>query len=302
VGPLIPGHEFAGRVIDVAPDVAGLAPGDWVATGAGVWCGTCERCRSGRLNLCTRYWTLGLQRHGGLAERCAVPARTCVRAEPYGLAGDILGLAQPMAIAVHSLRRGRSAAGEIALVVGVGGIGAFLVHALAAEGLRVLVSEPDAERRSIATALGADTTVDPAQEPVAAVVTRIGADVAVTFEVTGTAAGLQSALEATPPGGRLVAVGLHDVPRELDIRTITLREQELIGTNAHVCSTDLPDALRLLAQGDRDWRVVAPTALPLELLVEDALQPLVERRSSRIKTLIDPATSAPRETRMDGVA
>jgi threonine dehydrogenase-like Zn-dependent dehydrogenase len=278
--------------------VTGLAVGDEVATGAGVWCGECDRCRSGRLNLCTRYWTLGLQRDGGLAQLCAVPAITCVRAATYGLSGDVLGIAQPMAIAVHSMRRGRAAAGERALVVGVGGIGAFLVHALVQTGVEVLVSDLDVERRAIALGLGAAMAIDPREQPIEDLVRERGLDIDVAYEVTGTVPGLAAATTALPTGGRLVVVGLHERPREVDLRHITLTEQEVIGTNAHACDVDLPEALRLLAARGRDWRDVAPLALSLDRLVEDGLLPLVEGRSQRIKTLVDPWAEATRDTIM----
>ena len=66
-GPMIPGHEFAGRVAALGAGVDGLGVGDRVATGAGISCGECFPCRRGRSNLCRRYATLGLQRNGGLA-------------------------------------------------------------------------------------------------------------------------------------------------------------------------------------------------------------------------------------------
>jgi (R,R)-butanediol dehydrogenase / meso-butanediol dehydrogenase / diacetyl reductase len=298
LGPMVPGHELAGRVVGMAADVEGFAEGQWVVSGAGVWCGDCRRCRAGRANHCREYWTVGLQRDGGLAELCAVPAITCLPAEPYGLEGDVLGLAQPMAIAVHSLRRGRAAAGETAVVIGVGGIGAFLVHALARTGLRVIVSDLDPERRGIARRLGAEVALDPAETSPAEALAAAGLEPDVVFEVTGNQGGLQAAIEALAPLARLVAVGLHERPRELDLRTLTLREHEVIGTNAHVCEVDLPEALRLLAGHTGDWRDVAPLALPLDRLVEDALRPLAEGRSERIKTLIDPWASEPRDTRM----
>ena len=301
LGPMIPGHEFAGTVEALGPGVTGLEVGDWVATGAGVWCGACDRCRAGRLNLCRRYWTLGLQRHGGLARFCAVPAITCVAAAPYGLSGDVLGIAQPMAIAVHSMRRGRAAQGEIAVVVGVGGIGAFLVHALAQAGVEVIVSDLDAERRGIALDLGASTAVDPREQPVEDLVRDRGLDVAVAYEVTGTIPGLAAATESLPTGGRLVVIGLHEKPREVDLRHITLAEQEVIGTNAHSCTTDLPEALRMLTRR-RDWHDIAPLALSLDRLVEDGLRPLVDGRSQRIKTLVDPWASETRDTVMASVA
>jgi (R,R)-butanediol dehydrogenase / meso-butanediol dehydrogenase / diacetyl reductase len=297
-GPMVPGHEFAGRVVELGEGVEGLAVGDEVATGAGVWCGDCARCASGRLNLCTSYWTLGLQRDGGLAEYCAVPAITCERAEEHGLTGDVVGLAQPMAIAVHSMRRGRAQAEEVAVVIGVGGIGAFLVHALVESGLSVVVSDLDPDRRAIATDLGAEVAVDPREQPVEDEVRERSLDIAVAYEVTGTTAGLAAASAALPTGGRLVAVGLHEKPREIDLRHITLAEQELIGTNAHSCETDLPEALRMLAVRRRGWGDIAPIALPLDRLVSDGLMPLVEGRSERIKTLVDPWADAVRDTVM----
>lgn len=293
-GPMIPGHEFAGRIAAVGAEVDDLQEDEWVVTGAGVWCGECARCLAGRQNLCERYWTLGLQAHGGLAQLCAVPARTIVRAEPYGLEGDVLGLAQPLSIAVHSMRRGRAHTGEVAAVIGVGGIGAFLVYALAQTGARVIASDLDADRRALALGLGAEAALD----PIATSLAEQDLDVGVIYEVTGTVAGLAAATEALPTSARLVTVGLPEAPRELDLRALTLRENEVIGTNAHVCPVDMPESLRLLAARSGDWRDLAPTALPLELVVDEALVPLAERRSERIKTLIDPWTTKTRDTIM----
>ncbi|MBI4260489.1 MAG: alcohol dehydrogenase catalytic domain-containing protein [Actinobacteria bacterium] len=296
-GPMIPGHEFAGVVIGLGPDVDGLEPGQLVVTGAGISCGRCPRCLAGRTNLCDRYSTLGLQRHGGLAQLCAVPADTCVPA-PVGLTPDAAALGQPMAIAVHSMRQGRPEAGERALVIGAGGIGAFLTHALADVGARVSAVDRDPSRLSIAAALGAQHTLDPGPGGIAASVRDAGFVPEVVYEVTGTPDGLAAAFELVAPGGRVVAVGLQDAAREIDVRGLTLRELSLVGTNAHVCAADLPEALRLLAARPDPWTDVAPVALPLDLLVAEGIVPLVEGRSERIKTLIDPWADAPRPTRM----
>jgi threonine dehydrogenase-like Zn-dependent dehydrogenase len=99
-----------------------------------------------------------------------------------------------------------------------------------------------------------------------------------------------------------VAIGLHEKPQEIDLRHVTLAEQEVIGTNAHSCTTDLPEALRMLAVRRRDWTDIAPVALPLARVVPDGLVPLVEGRSERIKTLVDPWAEAMRDTVMPGRA
>jgi (R,R)-butanediol dehydrogenase / meso-butanediol dehydrogenase / diacetyl reductase len=295
-GPLIPGHEFSGRVVAVAPDVSGFEIGAIVASGAGVSCGRCYQCLAGRTNLCVRYSTVGLQRHGALAEYCAVPASTCIAIGGFGLDEETAALAQPMAIGVHAFRRGRVRAGDDVVVVGAGGIGVFLTYAAAANGASVTVVDLAPERLMLAAALGAEATVvaEPSRT-LAEVVAEHELAPAAIYEVTGNETVFRQSFDALPPGGRLVVVGLQAESRPVDLRSVTLREVELIGTNAHVCGDDLPEALRLLARRDSAWSDVAPTVIPLSQLVSDGLQPMAEGRSRRVKTLVDPWANAPRK-------
>jgi (R,R)-butanediol dehydrogenase/meso-butanediol dehydrogenase/diacetyl reductase len=295
-GPLIPGHEFSGRVVDLAPDVEGFQLGTVVASGAGISCGECWQCLAGRTNLCVRYSTVGLQRHGALAEYCAVPASTCIAIESFGLDEETAALGQPMSIGVHAFRRGRVRQGEDVVVVGVGGIGAFLTYAAAASGASVTVVDLAPERLELASALGAANTVQASpDQTLADVVAEHRLAPAAVYEVTGDEMVFRQAFDAVPAGGRLVVVGLQAGPKLVDLRSVTLREIELVGTNAHVVGDDLPEALLLLASRDSGWSDVAPTVIPLSELVSDGLQPMADGHSTRIKTLVDPWASAPRE-------
>jgi (R,R)-butanediol dehydrogenase/meso-butanediol dehydrogenase/diacetyl reductase len=288
-GPLIPGHELAGRVVARGPGVDGFPEGTLVASGAGISCGECFQCRAGRTNLCLRYWTVGLHRHGALAQYCAVPASACIDVGPYGLDEETSALAQPMAIAVHSMRRGRLEPCDEAVVIGAGGIGAFLSYAAARLGARVTVVDLSDERLELARALGASDVLRPdATMPLRELLSDRGVVPRVVYEVTGSAAALCEASEALPSGGRLVVVGLQSKPRLVDLRRLTLAEVEYIGTNAHVCRIDLPHALGLLAQRDSTWSDVAPIVLPLNELVSEALEPMARRESAHVKALIDP--------------
>lgn len=289
VGPLILGHELTGRVVDVGAEVVGLRTGSVVACGAGISCGTCDRCRDRRTNLCRRYATIGLQRHGGLAQYCAVPAEICLDVGEYGLAEDLAALAQPMSIAVHALRRGRARLDGPVAVIGCGGIGAFLAFAAAERG-EVTVVDLDRDRLDVATRLGATTVCRPGESA------ALGHVFPVVFEVTGTAGGLATALDLLAPGGRLVLVGLHDTHRPVDLTRVSLSELELVGTNAHVVTADLPESLRLLGTRRASWADIAPTALSLDRVVDDALRPMTDGGSRAIKTLVDPWADAPRAT------
>lgn len=298
-GPVILGHELTGVVHEVGAQVQGIAPGDLVVTGAGISCGECSQCRRGRTNLCIRYFTVGLHRDGGLAQLCAVPAATCLQVAPYGLTADAATLAQPMSIAVHSMRRGRLQPGEHAVIVGAGGIGAFLTYAATSVTDRVAVLDIDDERLRIARNLRAAHTLrlgDDIEPGVAVADWALEPDV--VYEVSGTRAGLETALSLLPPGGRLVLVGLQGEPVPMDARRIALAELEVIGSNAHVCGVDLPTALELLAAREDSWADIAPVALSLDDLVEQGLRPLAERRSTRIKTIVDPWAPTTRPTEM----
>jgi (R,R)-butanediol dehydrogenase/meso-butanediol dehydrogenase/diacetyl reductase len=312
-GALVPGHEFAGVVVGMGTNVTGFGEGDLVASASGVACGECQWCRRGRTNLCLRYETVGLQRHGGLAQLCVVPAASCAVVDPEILTPDAAALGQPMAIAVHAVSRGEPTAGMEVLVIGAGGIGAFLVFALAQSGARVSVIEADASRRELALRLGATRAVPP--PPLARLTPYApstppappdalqdalaeGHSPELVYEVTGNPGGLALALGSLGRGTRLVLVGLQGAPAEMDLRRLSLSEAELIGTNAVVAADDLPRALQLLGRRAGSWADVAPVALALDDLIDQGLRPLTSGTSTRVKTLVDPWTPVTRRTQL----
>ena len=294
--PVVLGHEFAGIVERLGAGVEGLAVGAAVVCGAGIACGECRMCRRGRTNLCATYETLGLHHDGGLAGYALAPAATLLDATPSGLSLDTLGLAQPMAVAVHTVRRSGLDADSDAVVVGVGGIGTFITFAAAATGARVLVVDRDPARLELARRLGASEALLAGDGALADRLVQSGMSPDVLFEVSGSAAGLTSLLEAARPGSVLVPVGIQKEPVALDLAAFTLRELTLVGTVAHVLATDLVEAVRLLGARP-DWTDVADTVIPLGSVVGDGLDPLISGGTRQVKTLIDPWASAPRPAR-----
>ena len=294
-GPMVPGHEFAGVVAGTGRGVQGFAEGDPIACGAGISCGTCGACAAGCSNLCERYWTVGLQRNGALAEFTTVPAAACINVAERALASDVATMAQPMATAVHATARGRLGAGEDAVVLGTGGIGAFVVYAAARCGAAVTGVDLDPERLAVAEALGAGTTltIQPGIQPADLLA---GASPGVVFECTGVGAMVQEAVNLVRPGGRVVVVGLQEAPVAVDLRSLALREKELIGTLAHAFGADFGRAVELLEAGGDVWRLLAPSVLPLEDLVDGGLEPMVAGAPTPIKTLLDPEIDSPRPT------
>jgi (R,R)-butanediol dehydrogenase / meso-butanediol dehydrogenase / diacetyl reductase len=286
--PVVLGHEFVGKVVDAGPSVEGIAVGDRVACGAGVSCGECDWCRAGRTNLCANYRTLGLHIDGGLAEYVSAPAVICLPV-PDGLSDDAAATAQPLAVALHAVRRSGVEAGQSCAVIGVGGIGAFVVAGAAARGASPLIAlDLDEDRLETAGRLGADVLIDArGKDLTEAILNATGGEGAdVVIEATGAPHAPAAALAATRRGGRVLIVGLQAAPRELDLLAFTVREVDLVTTLAHVCDVDLPDSLELLASSDVA-DVVIDRVIPLDDLVEEGIRPLAEG-TARGKIVVAP--------------
>jgi threonine dehydrogenase-like Zn-dependent dehydrogenase len=284
------GHEFVGRVTAVGDEVTSLRPGDRVVSGAGISCGHCRWCLLGRTNLCAEYRTLGLQVDGGLAEFVTSPASIC-RLVPDACDDDAAAMTQPLAVALHALSRVAVGGGDEVAVIGTGGIGSFIVAGAArrAAGGRVVAIDIDDERLATARALGATETVNPGTRQLEDVLLEltdgIGFDVVV--EASGAPHAPAAATASVRRGGRVLLVGLHAAPRELALTPMILREIDVYTTLAHVCDTDIPAALELLASSDVALVTKGPT-ISLDSLVEEGLRPLAERRASG-KILVAPA-------------
>ena len=289
------GHEFVGRVVARGDGVTRVKVGDRVVSGAGISCGHCPWCRGGRTNLCVEYRTLGLQVDGGLAEYVRSPASIC-HLVPDACTDDGAAMAQPLAVALHALSRVQLMAEDHVAVIGVGGIGSLVVAGASrrANGGRVVAIDIDHERLATASALGAtDTAAAAEDESLRELLLELsgGTGFDVVIEASGAAHAPAAALAGTRRGGRVLLVGLHSAPRELDLSDTILREIDVFTSVAHVCSTDIPAALHLLTENDLAASTMART-IPLDALVERGLRPIAERRAPG-KILVTPNTTSP---------
>jgi (R,R)-butanediol dehydrogenase/meso-butanediol dehydrogenase/diacetyl reductase len=303
LGPITPGHEFSGTVVGLGDGVDPQWLGATVASCGSVACGRCDACRRGQSNQCQQYAGVGLHRDGALAEFVTTPKENCLRVDDLGLTLDEAALCQPMSIAVHTVSRAGDVDGQTVLVQGVGGIGTFLVFALAHSGADVVATDMDPARLELARTLGARATVlaDTDQQATAQrIMAEVGErELRVIFEVSGSRPGVLAALDLAPRGCRIVLVGIQKSPVEVDLAAVTFQEKVLIGTNALVREVDFPKAVQLVADGRGVWQQVAPRVVPMGDLVPEALLPMSEGRPKAIKTLIDPRGTQARPLRTD---
>lgn len=289
--PFVLGHELCGEVAAVAQGVERLAPGQRVVVNPARQCGRCDHCRSGRGNLCTSVRMLGSAStrpptDGGLAEYLRVGAEQCYPMPP-GMDDAIGALVEPLAVALQALARGGPLAGRSVLVSGGGPIGLLVALAARAFGAtRVALSDPFAERRSVALGFGIDAALDPAAEGFAeraAALTEDGFHV--LFEASGAPAALRAAFELARRGATIVLVGSPAEPETaLPLPRLLSAELALVGSFRY--GNVWGQAIGLAASGRLG---------PLERLVTDVLPlgrtrealELAARRGASVKVQLD---------------
>ena len=242
------GHEMSGRVAATGAGVTGWKSGDPVTVMPLRWCGQCPTCRAGNAHICDRLDFVGIDSTGAMQQLWNVPQQLLVPL-PRHLPLRDAALVEPVAVAHHDVVRASLASGEPVLVVGGGPIGILIAVVARARGAKVLLAEPDPFRRSVAEELGHDV-VDPgtADLPTRLAAWSGGAGAAVTFEVSGTQAGLDLAVSALGARGRLVAVGIHAEPRLVDMKRVFWKELQILGARVYE-RRDFTAAVDLLVQG-----------------------------------------------------
>jgi (R,R)-butanediol dehydrogenase / meso-butanediol dehydrogenase / diacetyl reductase len=289
--PAVIGHEMSGTVAAVGEGVTAWSPGDRVTVMPLRWCGDCAACRAGHRHVCERLVFVGIDAPGALQQSWTIDQDLVVRL-PEGLSLEHAALAEPLAVAVHDVRRSGLAAGGRALVVGGGPIGLLIALVAASEGVDVLVSEPNAFRRAIAEQLGI-RAIDPVADDVTSAVDEWtdGAGVDVGFEVSGSVPGLATATHSLRVRGRLVVVAIHSRPAPIDLFRVFWRELELAGARVYE-RTDFERAVELLAAGAIPTEPLISAVVPLEQTADafaalegggDVLKVLVDCREERVR-------------------
>jgi (R,R)-butanediol dehydrogenase / meso-butanediol dehydrogenase / diacetyl reductase len=246
--PHIFGHEMSGTIDTVGDSVREWVPGAKVTVMPLLWDGTCPACRAGNTHVCQNLNFVGIDSPGALQPLWNVPASTLIGVQP---ATDLraAALIEPVAVAVHDVRRGEVLPGAKVLVFGGGPIGLIIATVARHVGGEVAVVELDPTRRSVAEQLGF-VALHPQdlEQPswLDGWTAQAGADV--VFEVTGAAAAAGSAILSAKVRGTVVIVGIHSAPRAVNLQRVFWRELKIVGARVYE-RADFETAVELIGSG-----------------------------------------------------
>jgi len=255
--PIVPGHEFAGTVLEIGPDVrTGLTVGTRVAADPSLFCGYCAACRSGRGNLCANWGATGDTVDGAFAELVAVPATNAYRL-PDSMTFEQGALVEPLSCAVHGMRRLGVEVGESVLVIGAGTMGLLLIQLLERAGAHVVAVDRLASKLVLAEAMGARSTATSIDE-------LDGAQFDAVVDVTGVPAVIEQGLDAVRRGGRFLVFGVAPAEARVALSPFRVYNDEITVVGSMAVLHSFGAALDLIADGVVRTDELVSHRLPLE--------------------------------------
>ena len=299
--PNTPGHEFAGKIIEVGAEVKNLQVGDLVAVEEMQWCGECSACRRGFVNHCLDVEEIGFTIPGAMAQYLPVRAKYCWKldaiAERFGEEEALImgAMVEPTGVSYQGLfnRLQNWQPGNNAVIFGAGPIGlAAQALTIAAGAAQVIVFDPSESRRQIAAKMGASATFDPTGLQLDEVILEQtygdGADYIV--ECAGVADLTIEPLEkCLAVNASIIDIGMGGKRPTLPIVAYKQKGVQLAGSLGHCGMGTFQNVIRMMAAGRIDMRQMVSARMPLD----DALAAF-KRLESRedAKIILQPNKSA----------
>jgi L-iditol 2-dehydrogenase len=268
IPPLIMGHEAAGTVEEIGPQVQRFGAGDRVTFDSTIYCGECRFCGQGLVNLCDRREVLGVscgdyRRNGAFAEYVLVPERITYKL-PDAMPFEQAAMLEAVSVALHAVAVSDLRGGETALVIGAGMIGLLTLQAAKAAGCsRVFIADVDATRLELARQLGATETL---QLTGGELVRRCqeltdGAGVDVVLEAVGRDETISTGIDAVRKGGTVTLIGNVTPEVRLPLQKVVSRQLRLQGTAAS-CG-EYPQAIEMITNGTMQVKPLITAVAPL---------------------------------------
>ncbi|PWW36682.1 MULTISPECIES: 2,3-butanediol dehydrogenase [Paenibacillus] len=282
--PVVMGHEFSGKVVEVGEGVTRFQAGDRVVVEPIYACGHCEACKQGKYNLCDQMGFLGLAGGGGGFSEYVTAEEYMVHAIPDSISYEQGALVEPSAVALHAVRQSKLKVGDTAAVFGAGPIGLLVIEALKASGASdIYVVELSKERKAKAEELGA-IVIDPTQYNVVDEIhARTQGGVNVAYEVTGVPRVLQQAIDSTRIGGELMIVSIFEQEAPIVPNSIVMKERTVNGIIGY--RDVFPAVISLMAKGFFPADKLVTKRISLDEVVEHGFEALLKEKN-QVKILV----------------
>ena len=278
--PIVPGHEFSGRVVALGSGVENVPEGSRVAIDPSLFCGHCHFCRRGRGNLCENWGAIGDTVNGGFAEYVSVPVSNAYLL-PEEVSYKETALIEPLSCAVLGMRRLDPQIGDSLLIFGAGTMGLLLLQLALRDGAsEVSVVDLNTERLELADKLGAAHTATDAGE--LAEFEPLGFDCVI--DATGVPKVIEGAFDEVKRGGKLTVFGVAPDDARVSLSPFRIYNDEITVLGSMAILFSYAPAVDLLLSGAIDTDALLSHEFQLDGF-PDALNAVREGKGLKVQVL-----------------
>lgn len=285
--PVTQGHEVSGLVERLGEGVTGLVPGQKVTIQPQVVCGECWPCRHGKYNLCEKLKVMGFQTTGTASEFFCVDARKATPL-PDDMSLEEGAMIEPLAVAVHAVRRAGDVRGQDICVLGAGPIGNLVAQVAMGMGARrVMITDVSDIRLAKAREVGIDACVNTRDRDFAqAFVEYFGPDKAdVIYDCAGNDITMDQAIQNARKGSTIILVAVFGKRANVDLAVLNDHELDL-NTTMMYRNEDYVKAIEMANEGKVRLKPLISRRFPFVQYL-DAYHYIDANRESTMKVLID---------------
>jgi D-arabinitol dehydrogenase (NADP+) len=245
--PVIPGHEFAGEVVEVGPGVTAFKRHDRVAVEPNLSCGHCRFCRLNEQNFCEHWQAIGVTLPGAMAEYVVVPAHAAF--DIGSMPDDAAAFMEPLSCVLHGMQKLDVRYGETVLILGAGPIGMLLMQvAIGCGAARVVVADRVASRLELAGGLGASEVVNTA-DGFDELADRAPGGYDAVVDATGVPAVMEQTLRLARRGGRVLWFGVAPNDAAISLQPFEVFRKGLSILSSYTSLRNSRAALELIHTG-----------------------------------------------------
>ena len=285
--PVTQGHEVSGEIAALGAGVENLEVGQKVTIQPQVVCGKCYPCRHGKYNLCETLKVMGFQTTGVASEYFAVDAAK-VTPLPQEMSFDEGAMIEPLAVAVHAVRKFGDMQGMRVAVLGAGPIGILVAQAAKGMGAEsVLITDISDLRLEKARQCGVDFCVNTREADFGeALVSSFGPDKAdVIYDCAGNNVTMGQAIRCARKGSTIILVAVFAGMAEVDLAVLNDHELDL-NTTMMYRNEDYLEAIELVRAGKVDLQPLISKHFAFRDYAE-AYRYIDENRETTMKVIID---------------
>lgn len=286
--PIVLGHEFSGVIHRIGTRVNSFSPGDRVIVEPNIVCGKCYNCLHGRYNICTNLKVVGCVGYdGAFAEYVAVPEKKVLRL-PGNISFEKAALVEPVAVAVHAVRKAKQKINDVVVILGAGTIGLLVMQVAKLAGAgKVIVTDVLDYRLKKAGELGADRLVNPASQDLIKIIQeKYGRnEIDLIYDCVGIEETISQAIQIARKGIRIMVIGVPEERIKVDLSLIQDRELEIVGSLMYV-REDFKAAIDFIQKEKLKVKPLVTHHFKLKD-VDKAFHLITEEKKEVLKVLID---------------